>query len=177
MGFATCTIRLTAEEIEQITEWVSMNEPVPPDVGPELFERVVVSNGMSFALRVINGTHHPFLDATLVIGEGDDGLLLCDPGDDPNPRGDYVFEHGNVEFSMFVTEGHRVERSPGDLWLKQDSSGRTIVCEYEGSACVMIRVLDEHDFEIVCWEASEWAEDPEIVMGAIMACAAGKGAS
>jgi hypothetical protein len=132
MSFATCTIRLTAEEIDQIEEWLLMDNPVP-DAGPELFERIMVVDGLSFALRVINGTHHPFLDATLAIG---------------------------------------------DELLKQES-GRTIVCESGDDHAwgSMVRVLDPYDFEIVCWEASEWSEAPESVMGAIMACVAGKGAS
>jgi len=174
MSFATCTIRLTAEEIDQIEEWLLMDNPVP-DAGPELFERIMVVDGLSFALRVINGTHHPFLDATLAIG---DELLLCDAGDDPSPLGDYVFEHGDEELSLYVVEGHRVEQKDGDLWLKQES-GRTIVCESGDDHAwgSMVRVLDPYDFEIVCWEASEWSEAPESVMGAIMACVAGKGAS
>lgn len=55
------------------------------------------------------------------------------------------------------------------------TNGRKIVCSVgeiysHGSA---VYILDKNNNEIMCWEAKEWAEEPELVMGAILRCAAG----
>lgn len=166
-----CTIRLTAEEVDEITDLI-LGWRV--GVGEVLFQRELVENGYMFALRVLKGKHNPYLSAT-VARVGSSIVLEAEAGDDPSPLGEYYFEKEGNLFTLRVIEGERWSRRGGELKLTQ-SNGRTIVCE-EGNTHTwgsMIRVLDKHGFEIACWSAQEWADDPESVMGAIMACAAGR---
>jgi len=47
-------------------------------------------------------------------------------------------------------------------------NGLRLVCPAYPAECEYVRLVDSNGFEMVMWEASEWAEEPLTVMGAIM---------
>lgn len=74
---------------------------------------------------------------------------------------------------MPAFEKVHAKNAPGDSEYDNEcviisSGGRKLKSPGHPAECSYIRVTDRADHEIAYWASNEWAEDPEIVMGAIM---------
>ncbi len=60
----------------------------------------------------------------------------------------------------------------GDETVIKLMNGREMHCPAFPSECDYVRIVQD-GYELAYWTSTEWAEDPEVVMGAIMGCARG----
>lgn len=65
-----------------------------------------------------------------------------------------------------------IDTEYGDECVVKLSNGREMRTPAYPEDCSYVRIVQE-GFELAYWVSDEWADDPEVVMGAIIGCANG----